>query len=598
MSDTIVSNTLSGATFAGGETATGSWVATYNSSGVLTSVSDVDVTVSLPGYVERFISAEVSSASGTYSFELIADTSSYDYGSLHENEYGGVYPVGTPSVLAWTTETPTSLNSASVIYDGPNQTSASPLAVDGVVSTSTGYTPGYTQVTGSPDPANIESGKTLYIFDSHEQTVNLTTDTSIVYEADTTSFAARNLDLGSLALGDSVTIVSADVFGGAAPTSGSVLYDNGEPLLVVQNATASVGVVVESTFAHEVIVESENGAGNYVFTATAPCFRRGTAIRTPGGDVLVEDLKAGDFVTLADGTAATVKWLGHRKVDCAGHPKPEAVWPVLVREGAFAEGAPARDLYLSPGHSVFVHGVLMQAEKLINGATILQVETDAVEYWHVELESHAIILAEGLPAESYLDQGNRTHFINGGAFVEAHPDFQPKHWAETCAKLVFEGKEMQDAKAMLLARAAEMGHVLTQEDGLHVMADGKRIEPVELGGSRQVFVLPAGAQAISLRSRTFIPNQVKPANSDKRSLGIRVGRLQLDGVDIALDDQTVFAAGWHKLETQPGKPDARWTTGETPIPAKTRLIMIDRAGRGHYWTPKEAARDNVVALFG
>jgi len=328
-----------------------------------------------------------------------------------------------------------------------------------------------------------------------------------------------------------------------------------------------------------------------------PCFRRGTLIRTADGDIPVESLREGDLVILANGTEVPIIWLGHRKVNCARHRNPAAIWPILVREGAFAEGVPARDLYVSPGHAFFINGVLMQAEKLVNGATILQVETETVEYWHVELENHAIILAENLPAESYLDQGNRTGFANGGAFVEAHPDFQPKHWAETCAPLVFEGPDMEAAKTSLLARAAALGHEKTDDADLHVMADGKRIDMIELGDSRQAFLLPAGAKAISLNSRTFIPAHVNPKSGDKRALGIRVRRLQLDGVDIAMDDEAAFVIGWHNYETQPGKPGARWTTGQTPIPANTRLIVIEHAGRGLYWADREQHQENVVALF-
>jgi hypothetical protein len=341
-----------------------------------------------------------------------------------------------------------------------------------------------------------------------------------------------------------------------------------------------------------------NGLVDIIFTAAAPCYLRGTGIRTPAGDVPVESLKEGDLVALADGGFSPVVWLGRRKLDCARHPNPQSVWPVLVREGAFADGVPARDLYLSPGHAVFVAGVLMQAEKLINGATILQVETELVEYWHVELKNHAILLAENLPAESYLDQGNRPAFVNGGAFVETHPEFLPKQWAETCVKLVFEGPEMAAAKDALLARAKLLGHASTQDDDVHIIADGKRFEPVGLGASRLAFMLPAGSEKISLHSRSFVPAHASPVSRDKRSLGIRIRGLQLDGADIALDDETAFGAGWHKHEPKDGTPGARWTSGPAPIPANTRLIMLERAGAGTYWVSPKAAGNKVVALFG
>jgi len=428
---------------------------------------------------------------------------------------------------------------------------------------------------------------------STPQVIVLTTDTGILYDGAAAPIAsfAGGADASFLAFinaSDTVTIDSQAVFGTSTGLTASFDGTNFD----VSNGVNEVEAYLVGAAGGTYVQASD---GNFVFTA--PCYRRGTGIRTPAGDVAVESLKEGDLVTLADGATAPVVWLGHRTIDCTRPPNPRSVWPILVREGAFAEGVPARDLYLSPGHSVFVEGVLMQAEKLLNGATILQIETDTVEYWHVELESHAILLAENLPAESYLDQGNRTAFINGGDFVEAHPDFQPKHWAETCAKLVFEGPEMQAAKANLLTRAAALGYETTHDDDLHVIADGKRIDLVELGASRVAFILPAGAQAISLKSRTFIPAHVNLLSSDKRTLGIQVRRLQLDGVDIALDDQAALATGWHGPEMRGGKGDNRWTSGETPIPSGTRLIMIERGGRGVFWAERERRQDNVVALF-
>ncbi len=336
--------------------------------------------------------------------------------------------------------------------------------------------------------------------------------------------------------------------------------------------------------------------GDFTITSDAPCYTAGTLIRTAsGGETAVEALAAGDEIATLGGAAAKITWLGHRAIDCTRHPNPELVWPVLIRRNAFADGVPARDLYVSPGHSVYVDGLLMQAEKLVNGATVLQVPVPRVEYWHVELERHDIMFAEGLPAESYLDTGNRGAFINGGTFIEAHPDFRPKHWAETCVPLVFEGSEMEAAKTALLARAAELGHKITHEDDLHIIADGKRHNPIRLADARRGFLLPAGCETIMLMSRTFIPAQVDPKSGDRRTLGIRVNRLQVDGVDLVLNDNAAFGAGWHFHEPRENSPGARWTTGAGAITAGSRLVVIDLAGRGYYW---EKADQNVVALFG
>jgi hypothetical protein len=325
------------------------------------------------------------------------------------------------------------------------------------------------------------------------------------------------------------------------------------------------------------------------------CYVRGTRILTDKGERAVEDLAIGDLAVLASGGLSPIRWIGHRAIDCSKHPDPRAVWPIRVSAGAFGEKKPIRDLWLSPGHSIAVEGALIQAVALQNGKSVAQQEQSRVEYWHVELERHEIIVAEGLPAESYLDTGNRTAFVNGGAFIEAHPDFQPKHWAETCLPLVVEGPEIERTKSLLLDRLKGLGHVTTSEADLHVIADGHRIDPMVLGATRFAFALPAGCSDIRLMSRTFVPAHTLAHSNDTRSLGICVSRLQIDGETLALDDASLDGDGWNDLERRPNFSDQRWTRGNTCLPARTRLILIDLAGRGFYWQEQV---DNVVALFG
>jgi hypothetical protein len=61
---------------------------------------------------------------------------------------------------------------------------------------------------------------------------------------------------------------------------------------------------------------------------------------------------------------------------------------------------------------VHLDGVLIPVRHLLNGASIVQEPVDHVTYWHVELPTHGVLLAEGLPVESYLDTGNRPAFAD------------------------------------------------------------------------------------------------------------------------------------------------------------------------------------------
>jgi hypothetical protein len=270
------------------------------------------------------------------------------------------------------------------------------------------------------------------------------------------------------------------------------------------------------------------------------------------------------------------------------------IWPIRVSAGAFGVNRPARDLWVSPGHAIEMDGALFQAEKLINGATIVQEPRAHVEYWHIELEEHDLVLAEGLASESYLDTGNRDCFINGGAFVAAFPDFKPRHWNDTCLPLVFDGDALERAKAHLIERAKQLGYRITADADLHAVADARRIEALRLNEARVAFVLPE-ASSVELRCRTFVPAHIDARSRDVRALGICVGRLQLDGADVPLDDGAVFATGWHAVERPSTEVQHRWTFDRVPIPAGTRLVVIDVASRGYYWTSPNAARVLAVA---
>ena len=189
------------------------------------------------------------------------------------------------------------------------------------------------------------------------------------------------------------------------------------------------------------------------------CFRQGTHIATSRGDIAVEDLRIGDRATLArgPGSHAGVRWIGRRSIDCAGHPRPHDVWPVRVAAHGFGAGLPARDLWLSPDHAVFIDGVLIPVRCLLNDATVVQKHTSCITYFHVELPCHDMLLAEGLPCESYLDVGNRAAFENGGVVMQAHPDFASATWeACGCAPLVVSGPKLEAARLLVNKYAVDV----------------------------------------------------------------------------------------------------------------------------------------------
>jgi Hint domain len=132
------------------------------------------------------------------------------------------------------------------------------------------------------------------------------------------------------------------------------------------------------------------------------CFTAGTLIRTPDGDRAVEDLRAGDLVLTANGVARPIRWLGRNAV--ARLFTDDQRLPVRIRAGALGENLPARDLVVSPGHAMLIADVLVQASALVNGTSIVRARNvpTTFTYYHVELDAHDVLLAEGTPTESFL----------------------------------------------------------------------------------------------------------------------------------------------------------------------------------------------------
>jgi autotransporter passenger strand-loop-strand repeat protein len=190
-----------------------------------------------------------------------------------------------------------------------------------------------------------------------------------------------------------------------------------------------------------------------------PCYAPGTRILTLTGEVPVESIAPGDIlVTVREGGPATrrVIWTGRRTVDLTRHPHPAAVQPIRIAAGAIAPGIPQRDLRVSPNHALYLDGCLFEAQALINGVTIRQENLASITYHHVELDAHDIILAEGCPAESFLDTGNR-HMFAGGVLEALHPDFAAPANAPFCATLVREGLRLDLIRASLTARVTQVG---------------------------------------------------------------------------------------------------------------------------------------------
>jgi len=144
------------------------------------------------------------------------------------------------------------------------------------------------------------------------------------------------------------------------------------------------------------------------------CFAAGTQILTAAGERPVEDLQIGEGVVTSDGHIVPIRWIGRQTVE--RRFSRERAQMVRIAAGALGDGVPHSDLTVTADHGLVVDGLLIVASALINGSTVAWVPfADVPErftVYHVETEAHEVILANGLPSETFIDYRGRRRFDN------------------------------------------------------------------------------------------------------------------------------------------------------------------------------------------
>jgi hypothetical protein len=289
-------------------------------------------------------------------------------------------------------------------------------------------------------------------------------------------------------------------------------------------------------------------------------------ILTERGEVRVEDLAIGDMAVTISGEAKPIKWIGRRSYSGQFIAGNRAVLPILVRRGALAPDVPARDLWVSPRHALFLDGVLVPAEHLVNAQTILQADSvGQVDYFHLEFEAQEVILAEGAPAESYVECDNRQGFHNAHEFAALYPDDARPSFGYRLPLLEPGTAELAAIRAQLFEQAVALGYETTSDPGLHLVVDGTIVAAQSVADGRYTFLLNAAADEVWLASRCGVPAELKPRSNDRRCLGVCLDLLVLrdDHLRIELShSHPLLCEGFHADE----EGLRRWTTGMGRIP--------------------------------
>jgi len=186
------------------------------------------------------------------------------------------------------------------------------------------------------------------------------------------------------------------------------------------------------------------------------CYCAGTRILTDRGEVDVEALSIGDYVLSRNDVLRPIRWLARRSYEGRFLKANRNLLPVCFTQGALGDNVPQRDLWVSPHHAMYIDGILVEAKDLLNDISIYQADdAEAVDYFHIELDSHDVIVAEGALSETYLEDGDRSMFHNAQEYRAIYPDGSANE-SLYCAPRINDGFQLEAIRERLTARARRL----------------------------------------------------------------------------------------------------------------------------------------------
>jgi hypothetical protein len=229
-----------------------------------------------------------------------------------------------------------------------------------------------------------------------------------------------------LAYGGGITVTSVPIVYGNLISDGAITI-TGSPVIngrIYINGGGALSITGNTT------TNANSTCASVTPTTTkVVCYAKGSKILTPNGNIPIEDLKAGDNVisrgqikgvtcNVRDPAVKPILWIS--KFTLANLSNLSR--PICIQKNALGENTPFEDLYVSPDHRILLGNLAVTAKELVNGKTIVQTfDQNTVTYYHLELDHHSVVIANGVLAETYVDRKTRQVFESSPRFVPPEP---------------------------------------------------------------------------------------------------------------------------------------------------------------------------------
>lgn len=300
------------------------------------------------------------------------------------------------------------------------------------------------------------------------------------------------------------------------------------------------------------------------------CLSRGSKVLGCSGDVLVEDLVSGLEICAVSGRPIPIRGATRiqRKYQTGAGSRP--TWPIRICANAIAAGVPRVDVVLLPDQEIagaalgdIEPSAPVRAGDLVNGATILREEINAIDWFCIAIETEEAVMVNGLalPGEVPAEIAQPCHFMVNRSQKQSRCQFDLPSGAAHAA-----------LRRRLVERALLLGFTRVTDPDLHVAIGDHEISP-EVDGRWCRFMLPFPATEVVLASRSCVPADLS-AGADSRRLGVSVSKIRAGDQDIPLDDPNL-QIGWHGVEKA-----WRWTAGmaRLVLPVPTQSLDVEIAG--------------------